>query len=73
MQIDTLTEDDLPTLAELYRQFWSEESSLERMRATFRRLANDPSYLFLAVDQRGASRVACRVKVRRGDRHQPRA
>lgn len=46
MEIGRLTEDDLPFLAELYKQFWGEESSLKRMRATFQRLSIDPDYVF---------------------------
>ena len=54
MEIGRLTENDLPALAELYRQFWGEGSCLERMRATFQRLKDDPDYVFLAAksDQR---------------------
>jgi len=47
VEIGRLTEDDLPCLAELYREFWGEGSSLELMRVTFRRLATNPNYIFL--------------------------
>lgn len=53
MEIGTLTEQDLPALADLYRQFWGQESSLEKMRETFRRLARDPQYLFLVARHEG--------------------
>lgn len=49
MEIGRLTENDMPALAELYRQFWGEESCLEKMQATFRRLKDDPDYIFLAA------------------------
>jgi GNAT superfamily N-acetyltransferase len=47
MEIGRLTEDDLPSLADLYREFWGEGSSLELMRVTFRRLVTNPNYIFL--------------------------
>jgi ribosomal protein S18 acetylase RimI-like enzyme len=49
MQIVTLSEQDLPALAELYRQFREEESYLEAMRKTFQRLEKDRNYIFLGV------------------------
>jgi GNAT superfamily N-acetyltransferase len=49
MEIERLTETDLPILAELYKQFWGEESSLEKMRAAFHRLSNDPNYIFIVA------------------------
>jgi ribosomal protein S18 acetylase RimI-like enzyme len=48
-----LTEGDLQALAGLYKQFWGEESSLEKMRVTFRRLAMNPNYIFLGAKQDG--------------------
>lgn len=53
MIIREFSEDDLPALAELYRQFWGEDSVLANMRATFRRLAGDPDYIFLAAEYEG--------------------
>ena len=47
--IRRLIEEDLPALARLYTQFWEEASSLERMQATFRRLRDDPDYVFLVA------------------------
>ena len=44
---------DLGALADLYRQFRGEESSLETMRATFQRLEANPDYIFLAAKQDG--------------------
>ena len=46
MEIRKLAEDDLMSLAVLYTQFWGEESSLEKMRATFQRLKTNPNYIF---------------------------
>jgi GNAT superfamily N-acetyltransferase len=50
MIIRRLAEEDLPALARLYMQFWSEESSLGRMQEIFRRLRDDPDYVFLVAD-----------------------
>lgn len=49
MEIERLTEGDLPRLAELYKQFWGEDSSLDKMRATFQKLSNNPNYVFLVA------------------------
>lgn len=49
MKIERLKDEDLPALAGLYKEFWGEDSSLEKMRATFRRLAVDADYLFLGA------------------------
>lgn len=51
MEIRKLTEDDLVSLATLYKQFWGEESSLEKMRETYQRLKKNPKYIILAADQ----------------------
>jgi len=51
MKIERLTEYDLTPLAELFRQFWGEKSSLEKMRSTFSRLATNPAYILLAAKQ----------------------
>ena len=53
MKIAALTEQDLPDLAQLYRQFRGEESSLERMRETFRRLKKNRNYTLLGVREGG--------------------
>ena len=49
VEIGRLAEADLPGLAGLYKQFWGEDSCLEKMRATFRRLKERPDYIFLAA------------------------
>lgn len=51
MEIVELTESDLEALAGLYQQFWGEESSLEKMQATFRRLSRNPYYILLGAKQ----------------------
>ena len=51
MEIRKLIEDDLVSLAVLYKQFWGEESSLDKMRATFQRLKRNPNYILLVADQ----------------------
>ena len=49
VKIGRLTATDLEALAGLYRQFWGEDFSLEKMRATFERLDADPDYLLLGA------------------------
>jgi ribosomal protein S18 acetylase RimI-like enzyme len=51
MEIRKLTENDLVGLAALYKQFWGESSSLEKMRPTFQRLEKNPNYVLLGADQ----------------------
>jgi ribosomal protein S18 acetylase RimI-like enzyme len=53
VEIGRLTETDLPALAGLYKQFWGEDSCLDKMRATFRRLKDRPDYIFLAAKTQG--------------------
>jgi ribosomal protein S18 acetylase RimI-like enzyme len=53
MQITELTEQDLESLAGLYRQFWNEESDVRKMRDTFRHLAGNPDYIFLGAKRDG--------------------
>ena len=42
MEIRKLREDDLASLAVLYKQFWGEESSVKKMRVTFQRAQEKP-------------------------------
>ena len=51
MDISNLTEHDLSSLADLFRQFWGKNSSLEKMRTTFARLATNPAYILLTAKQ----------------------
>ncbi len=53
MDIVKLVEDDLEDLAGLYKQFWGEESDLARMRSVFRRLSDNPNYIFLGMRNGG--------------------
>jgi GNAT superfamily N-acetyltransferase len=53
MEIAELTESDLEALAGLYKQFWGEDSSLEKMHATFQRLRTNPNYIFLVARRDG--------------------
>jgi len=53
VEILRLAEDDLAALAGLYKQFWGEDSCLEKMKATFRRLKDRPDYIFLAAKNDG--------------------
>jgi GNAT superfamily N-acetyltransferase len=53
MGIRELKETDLESLAELYVQFWGETSCPERMRETFRRLKDNPDYIFLVAEHKG--------------------
>jgi len=49
VKIRKLHEKDLEPLAELYRQFWNEESDIDRMKNKFRELSNNPGYIFLCA------------------------
>ena len=51
MEIRKLAENDLVGLAALYKQFWGESSSLEKMQATFQRLDKNPNYILLGTEQ----------------------
>ena len=51
MLIRRLETEDLPALARLYVQFWSEQSCLLRMQETFARLRDDPDYFFLVAEE----------------------
>jgi ribosomal protein S18 acetylase RimI-like enzyme len=53
MKVTALAEQDLPDLARLYRQFRGEQSLLEDMRKTFRRLQKNPDYTLLGVREGG--------------------
>lgn len=51
MIVRTLTDEDLASLAALYKQFWGEDTLLDKMHATFRRLKGNPNYVFLVAEQ----------------------
>jgi GNAT superfamily N-acetyltransferase len=56
MDIAELTDLDLVALARLYKQFWGEDSSPEKMQTTFKRLHANPDYILV-----GAKREACLI------------
>ncbi len=49
MEIRPMQRKDLSQLADLYRQFWGEESNLEIMNRQFDRLAADDTHLLLCA------------------------
>jgi ribosomal protein S18 acetylase RimI-like enzyme len=49
MKIERLNEKDLSSLADIFHQIWGEVSSLEKMKSTFLRLKENPSYILLAA------------------------
>ena len=49
MDINKMVESDIPELALLYRQFWNEDSSVEKMKAKFKKLDADPNYILLSA------------------------
>ena len=49
MIIEHLKHSDLPQLADLYRVFWNENSSIEKMESTFCRLSENPDYNILVA------------------------
>ena len=53
MEIERLTKYDLEPLAELFRQFWGEKSSPEKMRSTFARLVTNPAYILITANENG--------------------
>jgi len=53
VKIKRLTESDLSALAELFQQFWNENSSPGKMQSTFSRISANPAYILLAARQDG--------------------
>jgi GNAT superfamily N-acetyltransferase len=53
MEVIALTEQELPALSRLYRQFRGEESSPVDMRKTLRRLKKNRYYTLLGVKEEG--------------------
>jgi ribosomal protein S18 acetylase RimI-like enzyme len=49
MKIRKLLPGDLEALARLYRQFWDEASSLDRMKARYEELSTNPKYILLCA------------------------
>ena len=50
MEIERLTENDLPGLAGLYKQFWNEGASLEKMKSSLHKVGKNPNYIFLIAN-----------------------
>jgi ribosomal protein S18 acetylase RimI-like enzyme len=53
VEIVLIEEQDLPVLAELFQQFWNEESNLEKMQAKFSKLVENPAYILLGAKNAG--------------------
>ena len=53
LDITKLTIQDLPSLVELFTQFWGEVSSVEKMRASFNKISCNQAYILLAAKQSG--------------------
>lgn len=49
MIIRGMIAEDIPQLAQLYKQFWDEESCLENMYVKFNKFRNDGSHLLLSA------------------------
>lgn len=47
--IRKLTEDDIISLAELYRIFWDDDQNIEKMKIKFAELKNNDKYIFLCA------------------------
>ncbi len=47
--IRRLFENDLQSLVKLYKQFWGEESNLEKMKMKFKEIKDNPNYIFLCA------------------------
>ena len=51
MIITRLTEKDLSSLGNLFTQFWGESSQIEKMRISYQKISDNPSYILLAAKQ----------------------
>ena len=49
MQIREMNVEDIEELAELYKQFWDEESKVKKMRNKFAELKNNDHYIYLSA------------------------
>jgi GNAT superfamily N-acetyltransferase len=47
MIIKKMSEKDIPELALLYKQFWNEESSIDKMASGYATLSHNDDYIFL--------------------------
>jgi hypothetical protein len=48
MEIRKLIYSDLPQLTLLYKNFWNQDSDIQKMEKTFEKLKNNDSYIFYA-------------------------
>ena len=48
-----MNNNDLPRLAELYRQFWNEESDLHAMREQFQNVSRNDTHILLCAEENG--------------------
>ena len=53
VKIVLLEKKDLPVLAKLFKQFWNEETNIEKMQATFSKLIRNPAYHLLGAQKEG--------------------
>lgn len=53
MEIRPMKIEDIPNLAALYRQFWNEDSCVEKMSAQFLKLQSSSTHIFLAATEQG--------------------
>ena len=53
MKIRTLEKSDMKRLADLYRQFWDEQSDVEKMEAQFDAIQRENSHLLLGAEAEG--------------------
>jgi GNAT superfamily N-acetyltransferase len=51
MKIRRMVKEDIPSLALLYKHFWNEDSSIEKMERKFIELHGNPEYIFLSALQ----------------------
>lgn len=49
MIIREMTKDDIPQLAELYKQFWNEESCIDTMYIKFQKFTENGSHILLSA------------------------
>ncbi|MBN1600167.1 MAG: GNAT family N-acetyltransferase [Chitinispirillaceae bacterium] len=49
MLIREMDEEDIPTLAKLYKQFWDEDSREDLMQKEFIKIQDDPRYILLSA------------------------
>ena len=49
VKIRKLRAEDLAELAELYKQFWAQDSNLEKMREKYKEIETDPKHIVLCA------------------------